>query len=155
MQALLAPDRCARRQCLTGVGVRFCQVVPTSWIRKIYSDPGCLSYIKGKFDFHQRVYSICEFKVNACGRYFFYFFAMHFKKRVKQLSAKNSVDSVRMSMITEMPVWLPALAEQQRIADCLSSRDAQIAVESAKFDAIKTHKKGLLQQLFPSPEQEV
>jgi restriction endonuclease S subunit len=44
------------------------------------------------------------------------------------------------------------LPEQQRIASCLSSLDALITAETQKLDALKTHKKGLMQQLFPSPE---
>jgi type I restriction enzyme S subunit len=47
---------------------------------------------------------------------------------------------------------LPKNAEQQRIASCLSSLDALITAETQKLDALKTHKKGLMQQLFPSPE---
>ena len=43
----------------------------------------------------------------------------------------------------------PTLAEQQRIADCLSSLDALIAAQARKVDALKSHKKGLMQQLFP------
>ena len=39
--------------------------------------------------------------------------------------------------------------EQQKIADCLSSLDELIAAETQKLDALKTHKKGLMQQLFP------
>lgn len=42
--------------------------------------------------------------------------------------------------------------EQQRIADCLSSLDTQIAGESSQLAALKTHKQGLMQQLFPSLE---
>ena len=45
-------------------------------------------------------------------------------------------------------------AEQQRIADCLASLDDLIAGQAQKLDALKTHKKGLMQQLFPSPETE-
>jgi type I restriction enzyme S subunit len=44
------------------------------------------------------------------------------------------------------------VAEQTRIADCLNSLDDQIAAETEKLGALKTHKKGLMQQLFPSPE---
>ena len=44
-------------------------------------------------------------------------------------------------------------AEQQRIATCLSSLDALITAETQKHEALKTHKKGLMQQLFPSPEE--
>lgn len=43
--------------------------------------------------------------------------------------------------------------EQQRIATTLSSLDYIITAQSRKLAAIKTHKKGLMQQLFPNPEQ--
>lgn len=106
-------------------------------------------YIDGRFDFHQRVYCICDFNNSVSGRFFFHYFSLHFKKRVKQMSAKNSVDSVRMPMITEMPIWLPTIGEQERIADCLSFLDDLITAQSQKIAALKTHKKGLMQQLFP------
>ena len=40
-------------------------------------------------------------------------------------------------------------AEQQKIAECLSSVDELMAAQVRKVDALKTHKKGLMQQLFP------
>lgn len=43
----------------------------------------------------------------------------------------------------------PSLAEQQKIADCFSSLDRVIELEAQKLEAFKTHKKGLMQQLFP------
>jgi type I restriction enzyme S subunit len=46
----------------------------------------------------------------------------------------------------------PGHDEQQRIADCLSAFDALISAESEKLNALNAHKKGLMQQLFPSPE---
>lgn len=42
--------------------------------------------------------------------------------------------------------------EQRRIADCISSLDAQITAESRQLAALKSHKQGLMQQLFPAPE---
>ncbi len=42
--------------------------------------------------------------------------------------------------------------EQRRIADCLSSLDTQITAESNRLAALKTHKQGLMQQLFPAPD---
>lgn len=52
-----------------------------------------------------------------------------------------------------LPVPLPkgekSLLEQQKIADCLSSADELIAAHARKVDALKTHKKGLMRQLFP------
>lgn len=47
-------------------------------------------------------------------------------------------------------VWHPSLLEQQRIADCLASHDDLITAQTQKLAALKTHKKGLMQQLFPS-----
>ena len=43
----------------------------------------------------------------------------------------------------------PKPAEQQRIADFLSSLDAQISGEANKRAALQTHKKGLMQKLVP------
>ncbi len=43
----------------------------------------------------------------------------------------------------------PAKPEQQKIADCLSSLDELITAQARKVDALKNHKKGLMQQLFP------
>jgi type I restriction enzyme S subunit len=48
-----------------------------------------------------------------------------------------------------MLVPVPKLAEQQKIADCLSSLDELITAQARKVDALKIHKKGLMQQLFP------
>ena len=58
------------------------------------------------------------------------------------------------SILKEKIVFYPDLqsGEQQKIADCLSSVDELIAAQARKVDALKTHKKGLMQQLFPSTE---
>lgn len=55
--------------------------------------------------------------------------------------------------IKEFVINCPGIPEQQRIATCLSSLDALITAETQKHEALKTHKKGLMQQLFPSPEE--
>ena len=46
-----------------------------------------------------------------------------------------------------------SINEQQKIADCLSFLDDLITMQSQKIAALKTHKKGLMQQLFPSPDE--
>jgi len=52
-----------------------------------------------------------------------------------------------------IPLPCPDIREQQQIANCFHSLDAQIAAETKKLGTLKTHKKGLMQQLFPSPEE--
>jgi len=47
------------------------------------------------------------------------------------------------------PALYPSKPEQQKIADCLSSVDELMGAQARKVDALKTHKKGLTQQLFP------
>ncbi len=53
--------------------------------------------------------------------------------------------------LARMQLLLPSAIEQHKIADCLSSIDALIAAEADKLEALKDHKKGLMQQLFPAP----
>ena len=56
-------------------------------------------------------------------------------------------------IVKSIAVVFPSSAEPQRIATCLSSLDALITTETQKLEALKTHKKGLTQLLFPSPEE--
>jgi len=53
----------------------------------------------------------------------------------------------------DMPVAIPKLKEQQKIADCLSSLDDLITAEDKKLEALRAHKKGLMQKLFPAEGQ--
>ena len=63
--------------------------------------------------------------------------------------AGGVVPAVNKSAIEAIPMRFPTMAEQQRIADCLTSLDDLIVAEVRKLDTLKTHKKGLMQQLFP------
>lgn len=58
------------------------------------------------------------------------------------------------SFKTGLDIVIPELAEQQRIAALFSSLDDVLALQSLLVEALKTHKQGLLQQLFPSLEEE-
>ena len=63
--------------------------------------------------------------------------------------SSGSMKNIAKSAVLELLISAPEPAEQQKIADCLSSLDELITVETQKLDALKTHKKGLMQQLFP------
>lgn len=58
-------------------------------------------------------------------------------------------------LMMEYPIAYPSFQEQRKIADCLSSIDDLISAEAKKLDALKTHKKGLMQSLFPAEGETV
>ena len=63
--------------------------------------------------------------------------------------AGGVVPAVNKSAIEAIPVRFPKVDEQQRIADCLTSLDNLITAETRKIDSLKTHRKGLMQNIFP------
>ncbi len=65
---------------------------------------------------------------------------------------KASFVHVKKSDLVKVDLPLPSLPEQQRIVSCLSSLSELITAHTQKLEALKTHKKGLMQQLFPTAE---
>lgn len=105
-------------------------------------------YFNGKFDFHQRVYCLHSFKKNLNGKYFYYFFRHNFVNQVNKYSAKGTVDSVRLEMITKMPMNVPPVKEQEKIAKILSTLDKSIEATNSLIEKEKNIKKALMQELL-------
>ncbi len=63
--------------------------------------------------------------------------------------SSGTMKNIGKAEVLALQIYAPSLPEQQRIADCLSSLDTQIAAESRQLAALKAHKQGLMQQLFP------
>ena len=88
------------------------------------------------------------------GRFMAYFLASEKSERLFRASSDTGTKAgMSLFGVQKMPVLLPTLQEQHRIADCLTSLDDLITAQTQKLEALKTHKKGLMQQLFPSPEE--
>ncbi len=64
-------------------------------------------------------------------------------------SAGSAQIVVNLKYLNVISIPVPAKAEQKKIADCLTSLDEVIAAQGRKVEALKTHKRGLMQQLFP------
>jgi type I restriction enzyme S subunit len=99
---------------------------------------------------NQRICRIEPTKVN--GKFLFYVldrnsYFLNFDDGIKQTN-------LRKEDVVGFPLCAPTQhAEQKRIAECLTSLDDLIAANTQKLEALKTHKKGLMQQLFPSTEE--
>jgi len=104
--------------------------------------------LSGKFWTVDTLFYTHSFR-NAIPRFIFALF-----QNIKWLKHNEAggVPSLSKTNIVKIEVAIPEVKEQQKIADCLSFLDALIAAQADKIDALKTHKKGLMQQLFPSPE---
>ncbi|MBN4084127.1 restriction endonuclease subunit S [Mycoplasma sp. CSL10166] len=107
-------------------------------------------YINGKFDLHQRCYAIFNFKsINP--KYFYWYFSSNFLMRALSQSAKNTVDSVRIEMITKMIINFPEdELEQDKISIFLDKIDSSIALLQRKLEKMKNIKEILLNKMFVS-----
>lgn len=104
----------------------------------------------GKFDLHQRAYALKDF---TCHALFVYHYITAFSFILTQKAVKSTVLSLRMPILEAFPLLLPNIQEQQKIADCLSSIDDLIMAQTNRLEALKAHKKGLMQQLFPNIDE--
>ena len=103
-------------------------------------------YSTGKIGVHQRVYILSDFKCD--GKYLYSYFAGNFYNRVKRMSAKNSVDSVRMEMIADMPISLPSNEEQKKIGHLLALLDERIATQNKIIEDLKKLKSAIIEKTF-------
>lgn len=70
-------------------------------------------------------------------------------KLIGMYSVGTSQTVLSLNQLKKLNLPVPGEAEQQRIADCLTSLDDLIAAETRKLESLRSHKKGLMQQLFP------
>lgn len=89
--------------------------------------------------------------------YLYYFILAESSQNYFQTNAAGAaVKNLNADIIKLLPIFLPKnTEEQQKIASCLSSLDEVIATHSQKLEALKDHKKGLMQTLFPQEGETV
>ena len=71
------------------------------------------------------------------------------KHTIARIAQGNSVVHLYPAQLAKLELCIPSVIEQQKIADCLTSLDDLIRAEEVQLVALKDHKKGLMQQLFP------
>ncbi|KKB69764.1 type I restriction modification DNA specificity domain protein [Burkholderia pseudomallei MSHR1079] len=80
--------------------------------------------------------------------WFLYYELQRSKPLFERVATGSTIKTIGLPFFVEMKIKLPLPPEQKKIADCLFSLDELIAAQSRKIEALKVHKKGLLQQLF-------
>lgn len=107
-------------------------------------------YVNGKFDFHQRVYCFYNI-VEIEPRLLYYYMKSLFKHVIEQLSAKSTVDSVRLNMIQDFIVAFPEKKEQQDIVayldDRLISIDKAIAAKNRVITLLQERKQIIINEV--------
>jgi len=70
---------------------------------------------------------------------------------IDALSTGTALKQLPIGKLNQLSLQIPEVREeQQKIADCLTSIDELVTAQTQKLDALKAHKKGLMQQLFPA-----
>ena len=77
------------------------------------------------------------------------FHGKQLQKHITSGARSNGLLNISKENFFSVEIPTPGPEEQQKVADCLSSMDDLIAAQARKVDALKTHKIGLMQQLFP------
>ena len=103
-------------------------------------------YFIGKFDLHQRTYAIMNF-INTRGKFLFYQIDK-FRHYFLSQAVGSTVKSLRLPMFETMPILLPCLEEQTKIANFLTAIDEKINQQQSQIEKVSYCKKGLLQQMF-------
>jgi len=133
-----------------------CNIYPGDIIMSKMGDPvgrACLIP-----DFHKRyVMSSDGIRIavdeNKYDKYFIYLVinSKVFRSKVENSSTGSTRKRIGLIDLKKLTLIVPKdKVEQQKIANCLSSLDNLITAETEKLENLKDHKKGLLQQLFPT-----
>lgn len=92
-------------------------------------------------------------KPTRLSNWFLYYSLQQRKPVFERVATGSTIKTIGLPYFIDMRIEVPTLPEQEMIAACLRTLDDLITAQSHKIDALKTHKKGLMQQLFPVPKE--
>jgi type I restriction enzyme S subunit len=107
---------------------------------------GYVHYFKGKFNAYQRTYVLDSFTQHIV--FIKHYLCLFLRTRIDETKQIGSIPYIVKSVLSEMPISIPSMREQQKIADFLSSLDTKIQLAKSRLAALKSYKQGLLQQMF-------
>lgn len=90
--------------------------------------------------------------INGYGKFFIELFS-YYAEIIGKYSDGTSQTVLSLNRLKSIKLPIPTKSEQQKIADCLSSVDNLIIAQTNRLEALRNHKKGLMQQLFPNIDE--
>lgn len=106
-------------------------------------------YVQGRFDVHQRVYAITQFKADVAAKFVHLYMLMNFGAWAMQNTVKATVDSLRLPTFQTFEVRMPPTKDEQTaIAAVLSDMDAEVSALESRRDKTRALKQGMMQQLL-------
>jgi len=106
-------------------------------------------YVNGRFDVHQRVYAITQFKPEISGKFVYLFMSMKFGEWAMQNTVKATVDSLRLPTFLTFELKAPPeIAEQLAIVAAVFDMDAAITTLETQRDKTRALKQAMMQELL-------
>jgi len=106
-------------------------------------------YTHGRFDVHQRVYAITQFKPDISARFIHFYLSKNFGAWAMQNTVKATVDSLRLPTFVTFEMQLPpTFDEQTAISAVLSDMDAELVVLETRLVKTRALKQGMMQELL-------
>ena len=106
-------------------------------------------YINGRFDVHQRVYAITQFKPGISAKFVYLYMAMNFGAWAMQNTVKATVDSLRLPTFQTFEMLIPPTEDEQiAIAAVLSDMGAELSAIEARRNKTRALKQGMMQELL-------
>lgn len=90
------------------------------------------------------------FRSSLSGSFLAYYIRGNLKPLIRKVAQGDSVVHLYPAQLDKLQLAIPSsLPEQQKIAECLTALDDLIRAQGERIEALRSHKRGLMQQLFP------
>ncbi len=104
----------------------------------------------GKFDFHQRVYCLYNFR-DIYGKFLWYYMQATFINEVEKGTNKTTVESLRLPMLQNFLIFVPPENEQRSIVNVLdricNEIDVSISETKKKIDTFAAYREALITEV--------
>ena len=107
---------------------------------------GYMHLADGEFNAYQRTYVLTKFLANR--HFIFSEIGNKLPRKIQQESRAGNIPYIVMDMLTDLQLFLPSIAEQEKVGELLNKLNSLITLHHRKLEKLKQLKKFLLQNMF-------